>query len=159
MQDVVPTVEIRIIRVDDGLPFPTRQHSHDAGYDLYARCDLTIAPGGGRAIVPTGITIAMPVGYAGFVHPRSGLAMRNGVTVLNAPGIIDAGYRGEVMVCLINTDPRTTFEVRRGDRVAQLVVQQVAEVRWAEVSALPKTSRGSRGFGSTGIGTGGTENE
>jgi len=136
-------------RLDPDLPVPTRAHAGDAGADLYAREAVTLMPGC-RALVPTGVALALPEGYAGFVHPRSGLAARHGVTILNAPGTIDAGYRGEVQVNLLNTDPRSPFTVRRGDRIAQLVVQQVAHVEFLEVDSLPDSHRGETGHGASG---------
>jgi len=123
----------------------------DAGADLVAAEALTLAPGGGRGLVPTGAAIAIPEGYAGFVQPRSGLALRHGVTCLNSPGLIDSGYRGELKVLLINTDPSEAFEIKRGDRIAQLVIQQVAHAQFVEVDALPDSVRGDGGFGSTGV--------
>ena len=143
-------MEIRVQRLDPDLPLPTAQHDHDAGHDLHAREDVTLAPGGGRAIVPTGIVIAIPPGYAGFVLPRSGLALKHGVTCLNTPGLIDAQYRGEVKVLLVNTDPAESYTVHRGDRVAQLVIQAVQAVEWLEVPELDSTARDAYGFGSTG---------
>ena len=144
-------VAIAIRRLDPDLPLPTRQHGDDAGYDLVARADATIAPGGGRAMIPTGIAIAIPPGYAGFVQPRSGLALRAGVTVLNTPGLVDAGYRDELRVILVNLDPAEEFAVKRGDRIAQLVIQRVEGVDWCEVESLDDTDRGLGGFGSTGV--------
>ncbi len=129
---------------------PARHHAGDAGYDLTARADAHLEPGGGRALVPTGIAIAIPDGYAGFVQPRSGLALRHGVTCLNTPGLIDAGYRDEISVLLVNLDPSAGFEVHRGDRIAQLVIQRVADVAWEEVEALDDSERGLGGWGSTG---------
>lgn len=146
----VAPVEIEILRLDDGLATPINRHAHDAGYDLHARDEVTLASGGGRALIPTGVAFALPVGWAGFVQPRSGLALRHGVTVLNTPGLIDAGYRDELRVILVNTDPEADYVVKRGDRIAQLVVQRVAAIRWVEVAALPAASRGAEGFGSTG---------
>jgi dUTP pyrophosphatase len=143
-------VEIRVQRLDPELPLPTAQHDHDAGYDLHARDDVTLGPGGGRAIVPTGLVIAVPPGYAGFVLPRSGLALKHGVTCLNTPGLIDAQYRGELKVLLVNTDPAQPYTVRRGDRIAQLVIQAVQAVEWVEVPELDSTARDAYGFGSTG---------
>ncbi len=136
-------------RLDEGLTPPAYAHPGDAGADLLARHDVTLAPGE-RASVPTGIAIALPDGYAAFVHPRSGLAARHGVTVLNGPGTVDAGYRGEVVVTLLNTDPRETVVVRRGDRIAQLVVQPVSTARFVPVPELPASTRGDGGHGSTG---------
>lgn len=146
-------MDIEIRRIDPDLPLPARQHPGDAGYDLVAREGVVLAPGGGRAAVPTGVAVAIPVGCAGFVQPRSGLALRHGITCLNTPGLIDAGYRDEIRVILVNLDPTEPFEVRRGDRVAQLVVQRVEEITWREVDELDDTARGTGGFGSTGIGS------
>jgi dUTP pyrophosphatase len=146
-QDVV-TIEVR--QLDAGLPLPDYAHMGDAGADLRARTDVTIAPGGGRALVPTGVALAIPAGYAGFVQPRSGLALRHGVTVLNAPGLIDAGYRDELRVLLVNTDPVTPYEVHRGDRVAQLVIKSVAQAEFVPVEELPGSTRGTGGFGHSG---------
>ncbi|MGH8793625.1 MAG: dUTP diphosphatase [Stackebrandtia sp.] len=142
-------VTVAIRRLDPGLPLPTYSHPGDAGADLYAAADVTLEPGQ-RALVGAGVAIALPEGYAGFVHPRSGLAARCGVTVLNAPGTVDAGYRGEIKINLVNTDRAETVTVRRGDRVAQLVVQPVARAGFREVDALPDTPRGDGGHGSTG---------
>lgn len=144
-------MQVKVIRLDPELPLPGHAHPGDAGVDLYAREPATLAGGGGRAIVPTGIAIAVPPGYAAFVHPRSGLALRHGVTVLNTPGTIDAGYRDEVRVVLVNTDPSAPFEIERGDRIAQLVLQRVETVEWDEVDALDDSARGVGGFGSTGV--------
>jgi dUTP diphosphatase len=143
-------VRIEIRRLDPDLPLPARQHAGDAGYDLTARVDVQLAAGGGRALVPTGVAIAIPDGYAGFVQPRSGLALRHGVTCLNTPGLIDSGYRDEVKVLLVNLDPEVAFAVRRGDRIAQLVIQRVEDVDWNEVAELDDSSRGLQGWGSTG---------
>lgn len=136
-------------RLDPGLPVPERAHPGDAGVDLHARADVELAPGE-RALVDTGIAIALPSGYAAFVHPRSGLAARQGVTTLNGPGTVDAGYRGEIRVCLVNHDPRATARLRRGDRIAQLVFQQVSEPVFTEVQTLPGSDRGEGGHGSSG---------
>jgi dUTP pyrophosphatase len=143
------TVDVLIVRLDPDLPLPARAHPGDAGLDLYCTTDVVLAPGE-RAAVPTGIAIALPTGFAAFVHPRSGLALKHGLTMVNAPGTIDAGYRGEVSVLLLNTDPHHPVTLRRGDRVAQLVVQQVAAVVLHEVQRLPGSQRGEGGFGSTG---------
>jgi dUTP pyrophosphatase len=143
-------LSIPVVRLDPDLPLPAHARPGDAGVDVMARVDVTLAPAGGRALVPTGIAFALPEGYAGFVQPRSGLALKHGVTVLNSPGLIDCGYRDELKVLLVNLDPREPFEIRRGDRIAQLVVQAVAEVRWSTVEALPSSERGSGGFGHTG---------
>jgi dUTP pyrophosphatase len=142
-------VEILIQRLDPGLPLPARAHPGDAGTDLFAAQDVELAPGQ-RALVPTGIAIALPDGYAGFVHPRSGLAARHGVTIVNAPGTVDAGYRGEIRVTLLNTDPDRPVRFQRGDRIAQLVIQRVSYPVFHEVATLPGSARGDGGFGSTG---------
>ena len=142
-------VEILIQRLDPGLPMPGRAHPGDAGTDLCTTQDVELAPGQ-RALVSTGIAIALPDGYAGFVHPRSGLAARHGVTIVNAPGTVDAGYRGEIRVTLLNTDPDRPVRFQRGDRIAQLVIQRVAYPVFHEVQTLPGSARGDGGFGSTG---------
>lgn len=142
-------IEIQIKLLDENLPVPRYQHAGDAGLDLPSRIDLTLEPGE-RAIVPTGIAVAIPRGYAGFVLPRSGLAARHGIALVNSPGLIDAGYRGEVAIVMINTDRHEAFLIKRGDRIAQLVLQQVVEAATVEVDELDETSRGSGGFGSTG---------
>jgi dUTP pyrophosphatase len=144
-------VRVRVQRLDPELPLPRQQHVDDAGYDLHAREGVELEPRGGRALVPTGLAIAIPPGYAGFVLPRSGLALKHGVTCLNAPGLIDAQYRGELKVLLVNTDPSEPFTVARGDRIAQLVIQAVEQVDWHEVDALDVTARDTFGFGSTGV--------
>ena len=144
------TLDIEIVRIDPELPLPAAALGGDAGYDLRAREGAVLAAGGGRAAIPTGIAVAIPGGYAGFVQPRSGLALRNGVTCLNTPGLVDAGYRDEIRVILVNLDPTEDFEVNRGDRVAQLVIQRVEAIEWHEVVALDDTPRGVGGFGSTG---------
>ena len=146
-------VDIPITRLDTGLPLPAYAHEGDAGIDLFAREDAVIAPAGGRLLMPTGIAIALPIGYAGFVLPRSGLALKHGISVVNAPGLIDSGYRGELKVVLLNTDPTTPYAVSRGDRIAQLVVQRVDHVVLCEVDDfdhLGDSSRGDGGFGHTG---------
>ncbi|HEY8218289.1 MAG TPA: dUTP diphosphatase [Acidimicrobiia bacterium] len=144
-------MRIEITRLDPDVPLPMQQHPHDAGYDLHAREDARLEAGGGRALVPTGLAVAIPEGCAGLVLPRSGLALRHGVTCLNAPGLIDPLYRGELKVLLVNTDPDEAYVVHRGNRIAQLVITQVAsEVEWTEVPALDTTSRDTFGFGSTG---------
>jgi dUTP pyrophosphatase len=143
-------VRIEIRRLDADLPLPAAQHEGDAGYDLVARQDAVLRPAGGRAAVPTGIAVAIPPGFAGLVLPRSGLALRHGVTCLNAPGLIDAGYRDEIRVILVNHDPTEPFKIEVGDRIAQLVVQAVETVEWDEVADLGETTRGLGGFGSTG---------
>lgn len=141
--------EVLIQLLDAGLPIPAYAHPGDAGADLVTRVDVEIPPHA-RATVPTGVAIALPDGYAAFVHPRSGLAARHGLTILNAPGTVDAGYRGEISVTLLNTDPEQTLMLRRGDRIAQLVVQQVERVRFVLVERLPGSDRGEGGFGSSG---------
>ena len=142
-------VEISIRRLDPGLPIPSYAHPRDAGADLCSAVDLTLEPGE-RALVPTGIALALPEGYVALVHPRSGLAARHGISIVNAPGTIDAGYRGEVKVCLVNTDPREPFTVSRGDRIAQLVVQRFESASFVEAEDLPESARGAGGYGSTG---------
>jgi dUTP pyrophosphatase len=144
-------MHIQVVRLDPDLPLPEPAHPHDAGYDLRAREAARVPPAGGRAVVPTGVAFAIPPGYGGFVLPRSGLALRHGVTCLNAPGLVDAGYRDEVRVILVNHDPSEAFEVRRGDRIAQLVVQRVEAIEWQVVDALDDSARGRGGFGSTGV--------
>jgi dUTP pyrophosphatase len=147
---VVPEqVRIAVRRLDPELPLPSYAHDGDAGADLCAAADVELPPGG-RALVPTGIAIALPPGYVGLVHPRSGLAHRLGVTVLNAPGTVDAGYRGEILVNLINHDPAQTAVISRGDRIAQLVVQRVERADFDGVEELSESARGSGGHGSTG---------
>jgi dUTP pyrophosphatase len=141
--------DLAVQRLDPDLPLPAYARPGDAGLDLLAREGVVIAAAGGRAVVPTGIAIALPEGFAGFVLPRSGNAARHGLTVVNAPGLIDAGYRGEVKVVLLNTDPVEDYEVHRGDRIAQLVVQRVEVCTLVEVAALDGVSRGG-GFGHTG---------
>jgi dUTP pyrophosphatase len=147
-------VEVLIRRLDPGLPVPERAHPGDAGVDLYAAAEIELRPGE-RALVPTGVAIALPDGYAAFVHPRSGLAARYGVTLVNAPGTIDAGYRGEISVTMLNTDATSPVRFRRGDRIAQLVIQRVERVVFCEVTTLPGSARGDGGFGSTGGHAGG----
>jgi len=150
MQDDVPgRPDVLIRRLDPGVPLPGYAHLGDAGADLVAATDVELAPGQ-RAIVPTGLAIALPAGYAGFVHPRSGLAARHGVTIVNAPGTVDAGYRGEIKVTMLNTDAARTVRFLRGDRIAQLVIQRVEHARFHEVEVLPGSARGDGGFGSTG---------
>jgi dUTP pyrophosphatase len=142
-------LDVAIVRLDPGLPLPSYAHPGDAGADLRTTVDVSLAPGE-RALVPTGIGIALPDGYVALVHPRSGLAARHGVSIVNAPGTIDAGYRGEVKVLLVNLDPRVPVELRRGDRIAQLVVQRFERARFVEVEQLPASVRGEGGYGSTG---------
>ena len=142
-------LDVPVVRLDPDLALPSYAHADDAGADLVAREDATLAAGGGRALVPTGIALAIPDGYAGFVQPRSGLALRHGVTCLNTPGLIDAGYRNELCVLLVNTDPAEVYEVRRSDRIAQLVIQRVERAAFDAVDVLPDSQRGG-GFGHTG---------
>ena len=142
-------VAVHIKQLDESLPLPRTASRGDAGTDLHARNDAVIAPGGGRLLMPTGIAIALPEGYAGFVLPRSGLALNHGISVVNAPGLIDSGYRGELKVVLLNTDPTRPYRVSRGDRIAQLVVQKVEYVEWLVVDELGGHDRGG-GFGHSG---------
>lgn len=145
-----PVLEVPVVRLDADLPLPSYARSGDAGIDLLARTTALLEPGGGRVLVPTGIAIALPEGWAGFVQPRSGLALRHGVTCLNSPGLIDSGYRGELKVLLVNSDPSSPYRVVRGERIAQLVIQRVAAVKLLEVDSLDDSTRGAAGFGSTG---------
>src|SRR6201996_5048052 len=142
-------LDVLVTRLDPAVPLPGYARPGDAGADLAAAEDVELAPGE-RAVVGTGIAIALPDGYAGFVHPRSGLAARHGLTMVNAPGTIDAGYRGEIKVILLNTDTASAVSLRRGDRIAQLVVQRVENATFREVPVLPGSVRGDNGFGSTG---------
>ena len=143
-------VAVPLVRLDPDLPLPGYARPGDAGADLVARTSVTLPPGGGRAAVPTGIALAIPAGYAGFVQPRSGLALRHGVTCLNTPGLIDSGFRDELAVLLVNTDPQMPYEVERGDRIAQLVIQRVETATFVAVEQLDESERGQGGFGSTG---------
>jgi dUTP pyrophosphatase len=143
-------LDVPVRHLDPDLALPSYAHLGDAGADLLAREDALLPAGGGRALVPTGIALALPDGYAGFVQPRSGLALKHGVTCLNTPGLIDCGYRDELKVILVNTDPEHDYQVHRGDRIAQLVVQRVERVGFRVVDELPDTSRSGGGFGSTG---------
>ncbi|MFD1150649.1 dUTP diphosphatase [Saccharothrix hoggarensis] len=145
----MPSVEVLLSRLDPAVPLPTYARPGDAGADLVTTTDVVIEPGE-RAVVGTGIAIALPEGYAGFVHPRSGLAARVGLSVVNTPGTIDAGYRGEIKVCLVNHDLRDAVVLTRGDRIAQLVVQKVEHAVFREVDELPDSARGAGGYGSTG---------
>nr|AIA13952.1 dUTP diphosphatase [uncultured bacterium] len=142
-------VELKVKLLDSGLTMPRYQHEGDAGLDLSSRIDFTLEPGE-RATIPTGIAVAIPRGYAGFVLIRSGLAARHGISCVNSPGLIDAGYRGEIAVVMINTDKREPLQIKRGDRIAQLVIQKVEEASLVEVYELDETARGEGGFGSTG---------
>jgi dUTP pyrophosphatase len=143
-------LSVPVLRLDPELDLPAYARPGDAGLDLVAREPARLEPRGGRALVPTGIAFALPEGYAGFVQPRSGLALKHGITCLNTPGLIDAGYRDELKVLLVNLDPSEPFEIHRGDRIAQLVVQAVAQVEWSPVAELPPSERGGGGFGHTG---------
>lgn len=145
----VPSVPVRIVRLDPDLPLPTYAHPEDAGADLMTTQDVTLQPGE-RMLVPTGVALALPEGHVGLVHPRSGLAARHGLSIVNAPGTIDAGYRGEVKVLLVNLDPHTEVRLSRGDRIAQLVVQRFERAEFVETDSLDETSRGAGGYGSTG---------
>ncbi|HEY0640469.1 MAG TPA: dUTP diphosphatase [Pseudonocardiaceae bacterium] len=145
----MPTVEVLLTRLDPEIAPPAYARPGDAGADLVTTSDVVIEPGE-RAVVGTGVAIALPLGYAAFVHPRSGLAARVGLSVVNSPGTIDSGYRGEIRVCLVNHDVREAVRLRRGDRIAQLVVQRVEHAVFREVDALPASERGSGGYGSTG---------
>ena len=142
-------IDIQIKLLDEDLPMPRYQHEGDAGLDLPSRIDFVLEPGE-RAMIPTGIAVAIPPGYAGFVLPRSGLAARHGIALVNSPGLVDAGYRGEMAIVMINTDKHEPFHIKRGDRIAQLVIQRVVEATTVQVSELDSTSRGEGGFGSTG---------
>lgn len=141
--------QIPLLRLDEGLPLPKRAHPGDAGVDLYSTIDVRIEPGA-RTLVATGVALALPHGTVGLIHPRSGLAAKHGLTVVNTPGTIDAGYRGEIKVCLLNTDRESAVEIKRGDRIAQLLVQRVELPDFKEVSFLDETVRGSGGYGSSG---------
>ncbi len=143
-------LRVAVLQLDPDLALPSYARLGDAGADLVAREPAELAPRGGRALVPTGIALALPFGTAGFVQPRSGLALRHGVTCLNTPGLIDSGYRDELRVLLVNLDPTTPFSVARGDRIAQLVVQRVEHADFVVVDQLPSSERGLGGFGSTG---------
>lgn len=142
-------LEVLVQRLDAELPLPAYSHPGDAGADLVTTVDVRLQPGE-RALVPTGIAIALPLGYVALVHPRSGLAARHGLSIVNTPGTVDAGYRGEIKVLLVNLDPTSPIELRRGDRIAQLVIQRVEAARFVEVAGLPESVRGSGGYGSTG---------
>jgi dUTP pyrophosphatase len=143
------SVQVLITRLDPELPLPRYAKGGDAGADIVSRIDITLAPGE-RALVPTGIAIALPDGYVALVHPRSGLAIKHGVTMVNSPGTVDAGYRGELQIILINHDKSEAVSFKRGDRIAQLVIQKVERAEFVEVEDLPGSGRGSGGFGSTG---------
>jgi dUTP pyrophosphatase len=142
-------LDVQVLRLDPELPLPSYAHPGDAGADLLTTVDVTLAPGE-RALVPTGVALALPDGYVALVHPRSGLAARHGLSIVNTPGTVDAGYRGEIKVLLVNHDPAEPIELRRGDRIAQLVVQRFERARFVEVAELPASVRGDGGYGSTG---------
>lgn len=148
--DLPPPVDVLVTRVDPAAALPAYARDGDAGADLVTTSDVDLQPGE-RTVVGTGVAIALPPGYAAFVHPRSGLAARVGLSIVNTPGTIDAGYRGEIRVCLVNHDVREPVRLRRGDRIAQLVVQRVERAVFREVDALPVSERGSGGYGSTGV--------
>lgn len=150
MGGVKTEIKVELKVLDPGLELPAYAQAGDAGADLRSRVDLTLEPGQ-RQLVPTGVALALPSGYVGLVHPRSGLAARHGITVVNAPGTVDSGYRGEIMVCLLNTDQQEPFEIKRGDRIAQLVIQEYVQAQFVVVDELDSTERGSAGFGSTGL--------
>ena len=149
MQGAGTTLKVQLKMLDDGLEPPSYAHPGDAGADLRSRIDFTLAPGE-RQLIPTGVSLALPFGYAAFVHPRSGLAAKHGISIVNAPGTVDAGYRGEVSVTLINTVSTQPVTLRRGDRIAQLVIQRVETAEFVAVDELPESVRGGGGFGSTG---------
>ncbi len=142
-------LDVPVVRLDPDLPLPVYAHEGDAGIDLVARENAVVPAAGGRVLIPTGIALALPRGYAAFVLPRSGLALKHGVTVVNSPGLIDSAYRGEIKVVVLNTDPTSDYSISRGDRIAQLVVQRVVEVVWREVTELDDNDRGG-GFGHSG---------
>jgi dUTP pyrophosphatase len=144
-----PTLDVQLKMLDDGLEAPSYAHPGDAGADLRAREDVVLAPGE-RRLVPTGVSIALPYGFVALIHPRSGLATKHGLTVVNAPGTVDAGYRGEIAVTLLNTDQSQSIELKRGDRIAQMVIQRVEHARFVAVDELSDSVRGTGGFGSTG---------
>ena len=149
MQDIQPTLNVQLKMLDDGLEAPGYAHPGDAGADLRSRIDFRIGPGE-RILVPTGVAIALPQGYVALIHPRSGLATKHGLTIVNAPGTVDAGYRGEIAVTLLNTDATETLTFKRGDRIAQMVIQRVEHAAFEHVDELPESIRGAGGFGSTG---------
>jgi dUTP pyrophosphatase len=143
-------LQVLITRLDPSIPLPSYAKGGDAGADIVSRIDITLQPGE-RALVPTGISIALPDGYVALVHPRSGLAVKHGVTMVNAPGTVDAGYRGELQCIMINHDPKESITFHKGDRIAQLVIQKVERAQFIEVENLPGSGRGTGGFGSTGV--------
>ncbi|MFJ2509200.1 MULTISPECIES: dUTP diphosphatase [Arthrobacter] len=149
VQQAGPSVKVQLKMLDDGLEAPSYAHPGDAGADLRARVDVELAPGQ-RALVPTGVSIALPFGYVALIHPRSGLATKHGLTIVNAPGTVDAGYRGEISVTLLNTDAAEPIRLKRGDRIAQMVIQRVETAEFEPVAELSDSVRGAGGFGSTG---------
>ena len=144
-------VEIKVVRLDKELPLPEYAREGDAGIDLLAREDALIPCGGGRVLVPTGLAVAIPRGYAGFVLPRSGLALKHGISAANSPGLIDAGYRGELKVIVLNTDSSSDYQIKRGDRIAQLVFMPVLRAKFRQVEQFAESARGQGGFGHTGV--------
>ncbi|MGA7207231.1 MAG: dUTP diphosphatase [Specibacter sp.] len=144
-----PALSVQLHMLDDGIAPPSYAHPGDAGADLRTRIDVVLAPGE-RVLVPTGVSIALPFGYVALVHPRSGLATKHGLTIVNSPGTVDAGYRGEISVTLLNTDTHHAIKLSRGDRIAQLVIQRVEQAAFVVVESLPDSARGAGGFGSTG---------
>ncbi len=151
-QPVRHDLDVAVVRLDPDLPVPAYAHPGDAGADLHTAVDVELGPGE-RALVPTGLSIALPDGYVALVHPRSGLAARHGLSIVNTPGTVDAGYRGEIKVMLINHDPVEPVTLKRGDRIAQLVIQRFERARFVEVGVLPESVRGAGGYGSTGTGS------
>jgi dUTP diphosphatase len=149
VNDAPGSVSVQVLRLDPGIDLPAYAHPGDAGADLSSAEDVVLEPGE-RRLVGTGVAVALPIGFAAFVHPRSGLAARHGITIVNSPGTVDAGYRGEIKVCLLNTDPHRPVRIGRGDRIAQLVIQPVARAIFVPVGELDQTTRGSGGHGSTG---------
>ena len=147
---MINPINVQIKMLDPELPAPAYIKPGDAGADLRSRVDFTLNPGE-RALVPTGLALALPEGYVGLVHPRSGLAVKHGITIVNAPGTVDSGYRGEIMVTLLNTDPTKPFQIKRGDRIAQLVIQRYEQANFVVVAELDETERGVSGFGSSGL--------
>ena len=143
-------IDVKIKRIDKDLPLPRYAHTGDAGCDLFSSTDVTIAPCE-RELVPSGIAISLPVGHAAFIQPRSGLAIKHGISLVNTPGLIDCQYRGEIKIILINTDKENAFEIKKGDKIAQMVIQKVEEANFIEAEELDETVRGEGGFGSTGV--------
>ena len=150
VKSMINPITVQIKMLDPELPAPAYTKPGDAGADLRSRVDFTLNPGE-RALVPTGLALALPEGYVGLVHPRSGLAVKHGITIVNAPGTVDSGYRGEIMVTLLNTDPTKPFQIKRGDRIAQLVIQRYEQANFVVVTELDETERGVSGFGSSGL--------